>query len=162
MLKIINYICVYNVLNVLKEEKKKTFLKTNNKKNIKMKIYTINEALQEIQTDFKIDLSGMQSIEYINNSKCIFALQFKGNTLIVNLDDKTHYYTEEKKLSKLEIIYPLEDREDFFKYVVMYDGNITKDFKGNKMYFDSREQAETVLKAQNSLINKRLIYQPKF
>ena len=53
--------------------------------------------------------------------------------------------------SEVVKVFPIKDRTDFFKYVVMYNGEITKDFDGKEMYFDSFFLAENVCKAQNNV-----------
>ena len=61
---------------------------------------------------------------------------------------------------KVEIdkYYPIEGREDFFKYVVLKDGEIARGFQGNKrdvpMYFDKLCDAEKVCNAIKSVNSK--------
>jgi hypothetical protein len=42
-------------------------------------------------------------------------------------------------------VYPIEGRKDFYKYVVIDNGQIAKGFQGNKfdepMYFNNKEDA---------------------
>lgn len=52
-------------------------------------------------------------------------------------------------------VYPIKNRKDFFKYVVMDNGQIAKGFQGNRfdepMYFDSKEHAESVANARRKV-----------
>lgn len=63
------------------------------------------------------------------------------------------------KGAKVEKVYPIEGRTDFFKYVIMDNGKIATDFENKEMYFDEfdLERATTVCKAINKTkkINKR-------
>jgi hypothetical protein len=61
-------------------------------------------------------------------------------------------------------IYTLgKSRKDFFKYVVMDNGQIAKGFQGNKfnepMYFDSKSDAERVANARRRVqkLNKQFM-----
>ena len=53
-------------------------------------------------------------------------------------------------------VYPIEGRKDFFKYVVMDNGQIAKGFQGNRfdepMYFDSKVDADRVADARRKVI----------
>ena len=53
--------------------------------------------------------------------------------------------------SKVKKVFPIKERNNFFKYVVMYGSIITKDKYNKEMYFDSKEQAVIVCKAQNTV-----------
>lgn len=52
-------------------------------------------------------------------------------------------------------VYPIQGRKDFFKYVVIDNGQIAKGFQGNKwdqpMYFDNKEDAERVANARRKV-----------
>ena len=52
-------------------------------------------------------------------------------------------------------VYPIKGRKDFFKYVVMDNGEIAKGFQGNKfdepMYFDSKVDADRVANARRKV-----------
>jgi len=60
-------------------------------------------------------------------------------------------------------VYPISGRKDFFKYVVIDNGQIAKGFQGNKfdteMYFDSKEDAERVATARRKVqkLNKEFM-----
>ena len=49
----------------------------------------------------------------------------------------------------LEKYYPIENRKDFFKWVIVTPNGLAKDYQGEVMYFDefNLENAKTVLKA---------------
>ncbi len=61
-----------------------------------------------------------------------------------------------KKLNiRIKKVFPIKGRRDFFKYVVMDNGEIAKGFQGNKfdepMYFDSKVDAKRVADARRKV-----------
>ena len=56
------------------------------------------------------------------------------------------------KQIEVKKVYPIEGRTDFFKFVVMDNGQIAKGFHGNsndaEMYFDNKEDAKRVADAR--------------
>jgi hypothetical protein len=59
----------------------------------------------------------------------------------------------------IDKVFPIEGREDFFKYVVMDNGELARDVKKEVMYFDRREEAQAVrdalIKVEIRLRSKR-------
>lgn len=69
-------------------------------------------------------------------------------------------------MAAIKKVYPIEDRKDFYKYVIIDEGSIfnddaivAKDFKGNEMYFDCITSAQRVCDARNRVkrINKNFL-----
>ena len=48
-------------------------------------------------------------------------------------------------MAQIKKHYPIENREDFFKYIIVDEkGNLYKDFENKEMYFDCLEHAKSV------------------
>lgn len=54
---------------------------------------------------------------------------------------------------RVEKIYPIKGRKDFFKFVVMEGDNIAKGMDGKEMYFDSEKTALSICSARKR-VNK--------
>lgn len=51
----------------------------------------------------------------------------------------------------VSVVYPFEDRRDFYKFVVRSGDKILTDFKGEEMYFDSLDLAQKVCDTYNKV-----------
>ncbi len=65
-------------------------------------------------------------------------------------------------MAQIKRVYPIEGRKDFHKYVIIKTGEsgfndnakLHKDFNGEEMYFQDREQARYVCRAINRVESK--------
>lgn len=66
---------------------------------------------------------------------------------------------DELDIAIVQKVFPIEDRKDFFKYVIMDNGAIHRDFEDKEMYFDSEERATEVCDSLNKVreLNKEFI-----
>lgn len=58
------------------------------------------------------------------------------------------------KSIKVKKVYPIKGRKDFYKYVILNDGKIAKDFQGKQMYFNAKKDANYVANAQRKVRSK--------
>ena len=55
---------------------------------------------------------------------------------------------------RIEKIYPIEGRKDFFKFAVMEGDGIAKDMQGDEMVFMDFKEAQTIANASRRVNNK--------
>ena len=62
-------------------------------------------------------------------------------------------------MAYIKKVYPIEGRKDFYKYVIIENKQLCKDYRKKEMYFDCIEQAKMVCDARNRVkrINKQYL-----